>query len=208
MDRVAAFALRFLSPPLAFLWSLIKGVWGWITADIWHAVTAALLLALGLALWNASALSDQLGTATTTITGLEDARKQDAVNYRIAARDAELRAMRNVTRVEARYQTIIQEKTVEYDQALARNRDAVAGFVRRQQLASTGANPGRASGPALPGNAAVSGGFVPPAGTAIVPIADLDLAAIAFAQRDALIAAWQAASAVNVNDAPPGNARP
>lgn len=118
--------------------------------------------------------------------------------YRRAAQQAVAADKINQRRVEDLWRGQLQEAVNEDAQLRARYRGAVTQFVRTNG-AATPADSGSGTAAAVPDAATLSGPAVQPSDTAVVPVADLNLCADAFARAQALMAAWTAASEVPVN---------
>lgn len=176
----------------------------------WYRPIIALLVAALVWQWFAmSDLRDARDAAERATAEQISAREQDRANVAKAAAAAELRAQRNLVRVAAEYAAKMEESTHVYQAAADRHRLALAGRLRDR---GTAADPGRPGGTALPTDAALSAADVQLAGLAdlpadpaltrlTVPLSDLERCAEAFARLEGLIAAWQSAATVNVNDA-------
>jgi hypothetical protein len=197
------FALRLLG------WGKVLGGWiaavlKWLFSKWYRPVIAGLVIALAWVLL----------VTVPGVKGERDAERQgrlDAVaahnqtiaNYREASAAAMAAAQRHKARVEAQWRDQLEESQRENIALRADYRSRVSGFVRRQS-GTAAADPGSTDAAGVPGAAPLPAGLVPPPGTAIVPVRDLELAADAFAQLAALIS-W--AEAVGASGQPPEQQR-
>ena len=85
-----------------------------------------------------------------------------------------------VAQIEREYETIAQRTESEYETRLIDNRRAVADFMRRQAAKGNSSSTGTSQA------ATMSGQAMQATDTAIVPVADLEIVADAYAQLDAL----------------------
>ena len=170
----------------------ISGPLGWLAADARRWLALLLLCACAGLWWQNTRISHW-----RTMAGVERAAHLATISgYQAAAAEAQRRAIANRDRVEAAWAAQL-ERAVNEKQNLERDyRQRLAVWLRQQPPASDR----RASGGAdLPDAAAVSGGAVPDAAAAIVPVTDLERCAAAFAQLQALIGWVTAAGAVETD---------
>lgn len=189
--------------------ALIADLLRWLFGAWYRGVIATMLLFMIWQWFGMADLRHERDRALVAVSALTDAREQDRANVAKAAAAAELRAQRNLVRVAADYAAKLEESNHVYQAAADRYRLALAGRLRDRGTAA--ADPGRPGGSALPADATLSAADVQLAGPADLPadpaltrltvtLSDLERCAEAYARLEGLIAAWQSAATVNVND--------
>lgn len=187
------FALRLLG------WGKVLGGWiaavlKWLFSEWYRPVIAGLVIALAwVLLVTVPGLESERDSERQGKLDAMAAHNQTIANYREASAAAMAAAERHKARVEAQWRAQLEESQRENLALRADYRGRVAGFVRRQSGAAA-TDPGSADAAGLPGATALPAGLVPPPGTAIVPVRDLELAADAYAQLAALISWAEAVS--------------
>jgi len=115
--------------------------------------------------------------------GSEKAHAATIEGYKTAQRVAADLNAAKVARIEREYEVAGQKAEAEHEKLIATNRANLANWLRSQ------AAKGNAGSTAAGETTSVSGGAVSGAETAIIPVADLEIVADAYAQLDAL-RAW------------------
>lgn len=168
----------------------------WLFAEWYRPVIAALAI-LVIFLW--LSLGDMTKQRDDEHAALVDEQKAHATTvqfYTDAAIIAEQRAKENAARVTAEYAAAAKGASDENARLRADFDRRLAGFLRARP-ATAAANPGGAEATDLPGSTALPAGPMPDAGTALVPVTDLERCAAAYAQLIALIGYVQTTAAVD-----------
>lgn len=192
--QLGLLALRLLG------WSggVLKAIGSWLLAAWYRPVILLLLAVITVQALTVERLRGEVSARGAAVQAERRVHAQTIANYRQAATDAARRDIANRARVEAAWRLELEEAVDANEDLRARHRGAVAEFLRRNSAApaahSSGGNAAGLSDPA-----GVPGGTVPDAAAALVPRADLERCADAFAQLEALIRAWQGAASAPLN---------
>lgn len=146
------------------------------------AVIAALSLALIIARgdarhWQKLAAQEKAAHALTV------------ANYRTAAEQARANDLAHARIIEATYATIAQEKQNALESQLADARRNLADYVQRMR-ATTAADQSGGGAARMSGDADSAGGFAAASGSALVPVADLDICAVNTVKAEGWRAWW------------------
>jgi len=138
-----------------------------------YAVIAVLTLLVGIQMMNARHWQKRY-------IGAEKAHSATVAAYTGAQIAAKEINRAKVAQIEREYEIAGQKAEAEHEKSIATNRANLAGWLRGQANRSASQSAGTSQG------APVSGQAMQGAGSALVPIADLEIVADAYAQLDAL----------------------
>lgn len=155
-----------------------------LTLKIGGGVIALLALLLAVQSVRVASLKGDVTAARASTAAERSAHQQTIANVRAASASAQAAAERDKARIEAAWTARLEEARHENTRLAADYRRRVADFLRAQAPADTGGS----GGAGLPDAAALPAGPMHDAAYALVPVADLELTADAFAQLEALIA--------------------
>lgn len=192
-----------------FFGEVLPALLRWMWRHPWQMLCIVLAL-LDIWLWigrdNARADAVKQKAKAAHWLGQFRAQKREMHKLTVRIRDARIDAARldqeNIARVKREWSAHLQEVTYDYRQDLAAARAAVAVRLRngaRPGAVRTDRGGGEAAVPDLP---ALSTGAMRPGDTAIVDGADIDASTVNTVRLIHLIAAWDKAAAIDVNNQP------
>jgi len=156
------------------LWRLLRSVAAWVFSDLRHVAIAVLLTGCAYWYFNANGLKAENEKLTGQLVSFKEAQKL-----------ATKLAIEEKARIEAENKRKAENAKLDYQKRLAANDAALRNWLQNNRRATGQANLSSA-GEAASGTVGESGLADLPEEYAIVPVADLELSAQAFAKLEAL----------------------